>query len=37
MKDVPDINPKSQKKVWEVKKIINSELINDDERKYLIK
>ena len=37
MEDIPDINPNSQKKVWEIKKIINSELINNNKRKYLIK
>ena len=30
MKDIPDINPKSQKKIWEVKKILNINLINDN-------
>ena len=29
MKDIPDINPKSQEKVWEVKKILNINLINN--------
>ena len=37
MKDIPDIDPKSQKKVWEIKNIINLELINNNKRKYLIK
>ena len=29
IKDIPDINPKSQKKVWEIKKILNIGLINN--------
>ena len=29
MKDIPDIDPKSQKKVWEIKKILNIGLINN--------
>ena len=29
IKDIPDINPKSQKKVWEIKKILNAGLINN--------
>ena len=29
IKDMPDINPKSQEKVWEVKKILNINLINN--------
>ena len=29
MKDIPDIDPKSQEKVWEVKKILNAGLINN--------
>ena len=37
MEDIPNINLKSQKKVWEVKRIINSGLIDNNERKYLIK
>ena len=37
MENVPDINSKSQKKVWEVKKILNLKLINNNERKYLVK
>ena len=37
MENIPDIDPKSQKKVWEVKKIINLGLINNNKRKYLIK
>ena len=37
IKDVLYIDPKSQEKVWKVKKIINLELMNDGERKYLIK
>ena len=30
IKDIPDINPKSQEKVWEVKKILNTNLINNN-------
>ena len=37
IKDIPDINPKSQKKVWEIKKIINSGLIDNNEWKYFVK
>ena len=37
MKDIPDIDLKSQEKVWEVKKIINLKLINNNKRKYFIK
>ena len=37
MEDIPDINPESQKKVWEIEKIIDLGLINNNERKYLIK
>ena len=37
IKNILDINPKSQKKVWEIKKIINLRLINNSKRKYLIK
>ena len=29
IKDIPNINPKSQKKVWEIKKILNISLINN--------
>ena len=29
MEDILDINPKSQEKVWEVKKILNISLINN--------
>ena len=29
IKNIPDINPKSQEKVWEVKKILNIGLINN--------
>ena len=31
IEDIPDINPKSQEKVWEVKEITNLELINNNE------
>ena len=37
IKNIPDINPKSQEKVWEIKKIINLGLINNNKRKYFIK
>ena len=37
IKDILDIDPKSQEKVWEVKKIINLGLINNNKWKYLIK
>ena len=37
IKNIPDINPKSQEKIWEVKKILNLNLININERKYFIK
>ena len=29
MKDILDINPKSQEKVWEIKKILDTGLINN--------
>ena len=29
IKDIPDIDSESQKKVWEVKKILNTNLINN--------
>ena len=29
IKNIPDINPKSQKKVWEIKKILDIGLINN--------
>ena len=29
IKNIPDINPKSQEKVWEIKKILNINLINN--------
>ena len=29
MKDIPDINFKSQEKVWEIKKILNAGLIDN--------
>ena len=29
IKDIPDIDPKSQKKVWKIKKILNIGLINN--------
>ena len=37
IKDVPNIDFKSQEKVWKIKKISDSGLINDNKRKYLIK
>ena len=37
IKNISDINPKSQKKVWEIKKILNSGLKNNNKRKYFIK
>ena len=37
MENIPDINPKSQKKIWEIKKIKNVELINNNKQKYLVK
>ena len=37
IKDIPDIDPESQKKVWEIKKIIDLGLINNNKRKYFIK
>ena len=30
IEDIPDINPKSQKKVWEIKKILDADLINNN-------
>ena len=29
IKNMPDIDPKSQEKVWEIKKILNIDLINN--------
>ena len=29
MENIPDINPKSQEKVWKIKKILNINLINN--------
>ena len=37
MEDMPDIDFKSQEKVWEIKKIIDLKLIDNNERKYLVK
>ena len=37
IKDIPDIDPKSQKKVWEIKRILDTDLINNSQLKYLIK
>ena len=37
MENISDINLKSQKKVWEIKKILDIDLINNNERKYLVK
>ena len=36
IENIPDINPKSQKKVWKIKKILNTGLINNNQSKYLI-
>ena len=30
IKNIPDINPKNQEKIWEVKKILNINLINNN-------
>ena len=30
IKNVPDIDPKSQKKVWEIKRILDTDLINNN-------
>ena len=30
MEDMPDIDPKSQKKIWEIKKILDTDLINNN-------
>ena len=37
MEDIPDIDPKSQKKVWEIKEILDTSLINNNQLKYFIK
>ena len=37
IKNIPDINPKSQEKVWEIRRILDTDLINNDQLKYLIK
>ena len=37
MEDIPDIDLKSQEKVWEIKKIIDLGLINNNKRKYFVK
>ena len=37
IKDISDIDPKSQKKVWEIKKILDTDLINNNQLKYFIK
>ena len=29
IKDIPDIDPKSQEKIWEIKKILDTNLINN--------
>ena len=29
IKDILDINPKSQKKIWEIKRILDTDLINN--------
>ena len=30
IKNIPDINPRSQEKVWEIKKILNTDLIDNN-------
>ena len=30
IKDIPDINPESQEKVWEIKKILDTDLIDNN-------
>ena len=37
IEDMPNINFKSQEKVWKIKKILNINLINNGQPKYLIK
>ena len=37
IKNILNINPESQKKVWKIKKIVNSKLINNNKRKYCVK
>ena len=37
IKNIPDINLKSQGKVWEIKKILDINLINNSQLKYLVK
>ena len=37
IKNIPDINPKSQKKVQKIKKILNIGLIDNGQSKYFIK
>ena len=37
IENIPNINSKSQKKVWKIKKILDSKLINNNKRKYFIK
>ena len=37
IEDTPDIDPKSQKKMWEVNKILDIGLIDNNQQKYLIK
>ena len=37
MEDIPDIDSESQKKVWEIKKILDTGLINNSQLKYLVK
>ena len=37
IKNISDIDLKSQKKVWEIKKILDIDLINNSQPKYLVK
>ena len=36
IKNIPDIDSESQKKVWKIKKILDIDLINNNKRKYLL-
>ena len=37
MENISDINLKSQKKVWKIEKILDTDLINNNQLKYFIK
>ena len=37
IENISDINPKSQEKVWEIKKIIDLGLIDNNKQKYFVK